>query len=86
MTDKEKIKQILLDYAKNRHIAFNSVTFELLANELVKQGLTFVPTKCQNCTYLTEQGFCYVDIGGVGYKKTHEDGYCDKGIRKEEEM
>lgn len=79
MTDKEKITQVLLDCSKKRHIAYNIVTLEILAEDLIEHGLVFIPTRCQSCTYRTDEGFCYVDIGGVGYKKTHDNGYCDKG-------
>jgi hypothetical protein len=34
---------------------------------------------CQECRYRSEDGFCHIDIEGVGYKKTHEDGFCDRG-------
>lgn len=38
--------------------------------------------RCKDCKHRSEEGFCHIDIEGVGYKKTHEDGFCDKGERK----
>lgn len=80
---KEEIVDILLNFTKDKHIHISSVVLELYAEELIKHGLTIVPTRCQHCTHRNEDGFCYVDVEGVSYKKTHEDGYCDRGERRE---
>lgn len=76
---KEKIVKILLDFVKEKQIHGNSkVVLELFADELIKHGVV-IPTSCHECKHLTQDGFCYKDIEGVSYKKTHIFGYCDKG-------
>ena len=75
---KEKIVNILLAYVKEKQIHCSRVILELFADELIKHGAT-IPVNCHECKHLTEDGFCFQDIEGVSYKKTHIFGYCDKG-------
>ena len=75
---RNRIKSILLDYVKKKHIPISSVVLGLFADELIKHGAT-IPINCHECKNQTEDGFCYKDIEGASYKKTHIFGYCDKG-------
>lgn len=75
---KDKIVNILLDFVKEKQIHVSKVILELFADELIKHGVV-IPTPCHKCKHQTEDGFCYKDIEGVSYKKTHLFGYCDKG-------
>jgi hypothetical protein len=75
---RDRIVNILFDFAKKHRIAASKVIIELFADELIKHGVVLV-TKCGDCKHLTEDGFCYKDVEGVSYKKTHKEGYCDKG-------
>ena len=51
-----------------------------LCDAILHDGIVRVEVvKCRYCKHRTEDGFCYQDIEGVSYKKTHDNGYCDKG-------
>lgn len=40
---------------------------------------------CKECKHLTEDGFCFKNINGVGgYKKPNPDDFCSYGELKEE--
>lgn len=39
---------------------------------------------CGNCEHLTDDGFCFKNIGGVGYKKPSQDDFCSYGRKKDE--
>lgn len=78
---KDQIKNILLAFTRKHRIAPSSVVLELFAEELIRHGVV-IPVRCANCKHRTAEGFCYKDVEGVSYKKTHEKGYCDKGEPK----
>lgn len=78
---REKIFNILLAFARKKCIAPSSVVLGLFAEELIRHGAV-IPVRCANCKHRTEEGFCFKDVEGVSYKKTHENGYCDKGETK----
>ena len=75
---KEKIVNILLDFVKERQIHISKVILELFADELIKHGF-IVPVYCMDCEHRNEDGHCYVNVEGAGYKKTHSNGYCEWG-------
>ena len=78
---KDVIVNILFNFAKKRRIAASKVILELFADELIKHGVVIV-TKCDDCKHFTDDVFCYKDVEGVSYKKTHKEGYCDNGEKK----
>ena len=41
---------------------------------------------CKNCEYLTEDGLCFKNIGGVGYKKPSQNAFCSYGERRKDEI
>lgn len=49
-----------------------------------KPAADVVPVvRCKNCKHLTEDGFCFKNINGVGgYKKPNPDDFCSYGERK----
>lgn len=75
---RDKIANILFNFAKEKQIPCSKVTSELLADELIKHG-AIIPINCHDCSHKNNDGHCFVDIEGVSYKKTHIFGYCDKG-------
>jgi hypothetical protein len=80
---KDIIVDILLKFTKEKRITVSKVILELYAEELIKHNIV-IPTRCAECIYLTEDGFCYKDVEGVSYKKTQNNGYCDKGEKHDE--
>ena len=38
---------------------------------------------CKDCKHLTDDGLCFKNIGGVGYKKPRQDDFCSYGERRE---
>ena len=75
---RDTMVNILLAYVKDKQIPGSRVIFELLVDELIKHGAT-IPVRCNECTHRTDDGHCYQDVATPGYKKVHEEGYCDKG-------
>jgi hypothetical protein len=64
-------------------------TVAYFAFEKIIERLKNAPTadvvpvvRCKNCKHLTEDGLCFRNIGGVGYKKASQDDFCSYGERK----
>lgn len=69
----------------------NKDTLAYFAFEKIIDMLKNAPTadvvpgvKCKNCKHLTEDGLCFKNIGGVGYKKPSKNDFCSYGRRKDE--
>ena len=87
------IKEFAKDLLQVRGLRLSTMDAVLLARGLYLIGyrrlatdergalLLEHPVTCKECTYRTEEGYCYVDVEG-GYKKTRDNGYCDKGARR----
>lgn len=73
---KDRITNILLNFAKEKQMPCSMVICELLAEELIRNDV-IIPTHCSECPHCNSDGHCFVDVEGVGYKKTHKGGYCD---------
>ena len=75
---RNKISNILFNFAKKKQIPCSKVTCELLADELINHG-AIIPINCHDCSHRNNEGHCFVDVATPGYKNTHIFGYCDKG-------
>lgn len=63
-------------YALNAQAVYNVIESSSVADvvEVVR---------CKDCGHLTEDGFCFKSINGVGgYKKPRPDDFCSCGERK----
>jgi hypothetical protein len=48
-----------------------------------KTAADYAPVvRCKDCKHLTEDGVCFKNINGVGYKKPRQDDFCSYGERR----
>ena len=90
---KDKIANIIKDYAKKNGISASFVIIEDYAEELVKNGAQIV-VKCKDCKHWEDciydpiierrYGECHRPLGDYGGNAgTAEDDFCSYGERKE---
>ena len=57
---------------------------------MIDRGVTELPTvdavevvRCKDCKFLFDNGLCFENIKGIGYKKPNPNDFCSYGERKE---